>query len=452
MKKIVLLWLGIGLFSPVLAQKQDEAIRLRAVHVYSDPMALLEYKGKVSGIRYDLPLPDALHSDEIVVRMTAPERLLYYTINEVVSDSKRPLHDFSEMLRENIGYSVSIEVFEGRESVSYAGEIMQLDAQSKVVFLRTNQTIETIPLANIQHISGGRGLNLSTKISSSKRQLSVFFVGEVNDEMLTILIPSKKITASALYLLDFDKTKPELTLDLKLESAVQLDQISVFYYGTPYQQADAGAYLSQAAFQLADISVPANQPMSFQILTTSVDMMLSDVAEVGAWEPGNNALTQSTRAVRRLAMLNNSPMNWFPAEIRERKSKSIGKIPGLLPVTPKGLEAKIEYGKSPFVLNDNARLVKISRKSTTISGMKYDSYLFEGKIDIRNTGTEAGRVKVFKQAVPENKRNYWFANVFLDLKGKTKQEVNRLEFEVKVEPNDATFYRYRYELLVPSEN
>lgn len=452
MKKIVLLWLGIGLFSPVLAQKQDEALRLRAVHVYSDPMALLEYKGQVSGIRYDLPLPDALQADDIVVRMASPERLLYYTINEVVSENKRPLHDFSEMLRENIGYSVNIEVFEGRESVSYTGEIMQLDQHSKVVFLRTNQTIETIPLANIQHIAGGRGLNLTTKTSSSKRQLSVFFVGEVKDEMMTILIPCKKIMASALYLLDFDKPKPELTLDLKIESAIQLEQISVFYYGTPYKQEHAGAYFSQAAFQLADISIPVDQPMSFQILTTSVDMLLSDVAEVPAWEPGNNALSQTTLATRRLAIMNNSPMNWFPAVVRERKSKSIGRIPAQLPATARGMEAKLEYGKSPFILNDNARLVKISRKSVSISGMKYDSYLFEGKIDIRNVGTEAGRVKVFKQAVPENKRNYWFANVFLDLKGKTKQEVNRLEFEVKVEPNDATFYRYRYELLVPSEN
>src|SRR5690606_33371407 len=112
-----------------------------------------------------------------------------------------------------------------------------------------------------------------------------------------------------------------------------------------YKQEHAGAYFSQAAFQLADISIPVDQPMSFQILTTSVDMLLSDVAEVPAWEPGNNALSQTTLATRRLAIMNNSPMNWFPAVVRERKSKSIGRIPAQLPATARGMEAKLEYGK-----------------------------------------------------------------------------------------------------------
>jgi hypothetical protein len=145
-------------------------------------------------------------------------------------------------------------------------------------------------------------------------------------------------------------------------------------------------------------------------------------------------------------------MNWFPANIAERKSRSLGRVPGEMPTTAKGREAKLEYGRSPYIINDNARLVKVTKKAITLSGMKYDSYLFEGKIDIRNTGGDAGRVKIIKQAVPENKRNYWFANVFTDLKGKNKQEITKLEYEVKVEANDATFYRYRYELLVPSDN
>ncbi len=452
MKRFALLF---SLFLPlgILAQVNDDAFRLRAAHIYTDPIALLEYRGQVSGIRFDIPLPEGTIEEGIIVRTQSNDRLLNYTIQEIVTtEFKRPIRGKLEFLKENIGYSVAVEVFEGRESVAYNGEIQALDEQSELLFLKTNNSIEVIPIANIQHMNGGRGLNLSVKQTSSSRQLSVFFVGEVDNEVLTVLLPNAKIIAESNFLLDFDKAKTELSLDIRLHSVVALNNISVYYYGQPFKQLDAGEYSAQAAFQLSGISLPAKQQMSYQVMASAVELSLSDVVEVGAWEPGNSALSQTARGLRTLAIQNSSPMNWFSAAIFERKSRSLGRIPGLMPVTIKGKDAKLEYGRSPFVINDNARLVKVTKKAITISGMKYDSYLFEGKIDIRNTGGEAGRVKIIKQAVPENKRNYWFANVFTDLKGKNKQEITRLEYEVKVEANDATFYRYKYELLVPSDN
>jgi hypothetical protein len=356
------------------------------------------------------------------------------------------------MLRENVGFSVTLEVFEGRESVSYTGEVQGLDEKSQIVFLRTNSSLEVIPIGNIQHLSGGRGLNIATRRSQTSRVLTILFVGEVSNEPLTILIPNTSIKADAGYLLDFDRAKTELSLDLRLKSALSADDISLFYYGVPFNQQKANTYAAQAAFQLSGVRMQAGQQAAWQILSTPVDLTLVDEAEISPWLPDATGLTQSTRASRSLSIQNNSPISWFSAAIHERKSKSIGKIPGMLPTTVKGGTARIEYGKSPYVINDNARLVKVSKKAITLNGMKFDSYLFEGKLDIRNTGTEAGRIKVIKQAVPENYRNYWFANVFLDLKGKSKQEVTQFEFEVKVEANDATFYRYRYELLVPSAN
>lgn len=447
---IFLICLGLPLFG--WAQTNDDAFRLRAAHIYADPYALLEYKGQVSGIRFDMPLPEGTIEEGIVVRTQSNDRLLNYTIQEVVTESKRPIRSKLEFLKENIGYSVSVEVFEGRESVAYSGEIQSLDEHAELLFLKTSSSLECIPIANIQHLNGGRGLNLNLKQSTTTRQLSIYFVGEVEKEGLTVLMPNAKIMAEANYLLDFDKAKTELSLDIRLNSAIGLNNISIYYYGLPFKQQDASAYSAQAAFQLSGVSIPAKQQMSYQVLSHPVELSLSDVAEVGAWEPGNSALTQSARGVRTLSIQNSSPMNWFHAAIFERKSRSIGRVPGEMPTAIKGAEAKLVYGRSPFVINDNARLVKIKRKAETISDMDYDSYLFEGKIDIRNTGNEAGRVKIIKQAVPENKRNYWFANVFTDLKGKNKQEIIKLEYEVKVEANDATFYRYRYELLVPSEN
>jgi len=452
MKRIAYLFLLCWPVLVVQAQTNDEAFRLRSAHIYADPLALLEYRGQVSGIRFDLPLPEGTIEEGIIVRTQSTDRLLNYTVQEIVTESKRPVRTKLEFLRENVGYSVSVEVFEGRESVAYSGEIQAIDENSELLFLKTSTSLESIPIANIQHFNGGRGLNLSVKHSSSTRQLSVFFVGDVSKEVLTVLLPNNKISAEANYLLDFDKPKTELSLDIRLNSAVALNNVSIYYYGLPFKQQEAGNYSAQAAFQLSGVVIPAKQQMSYQVMANSVELSLSDVAEVGAWEPGNTALSQSARGVRTLAIQNSTPMNWFRAPIFERKSRSLGRVPGEMPTTTKGSEAKLEYGRSPYVINDNARLVKVTKKAETISGLKYDSYLFEGKIDIRNTGGEAGRVKIIKQAVPENKRNYWFANVFTDLKGKNKQEITKLEYEVKVEANDATFYRYKYELLVPSEN
>ncbi|GEM_PF-1321891 len=452
MKRIALLLLASSFLCSTRAQTNDEAFHLRAAHIYSDQLSLLEYRGAVSGIRFDLPLPDGTQENDIVVRTRSADRLLSYTVQDQLVDVKKPIRSLIEMLKENVGYAVTIEVFEGRESIAYSGEIQAIDDQSSVVFLRTSSTLEMIPLANIQHLSGGRGLNITSRKQASTRVLSVFFVGDVKDEVITVLLPNRSLSARARYLLDFDKPKTELSLDLQLTSAISFQDISIYFYGVPFEQSEAGKYNSQAAFQLTGIGLSANQQTSYQVLTHAVEMALSDVAEVQAWEPGNSSLTQTARGKRTLSIQNGSSMNWFRAPLFERKSKSLGHVPGEMPATLKGAEARLEYGKSPFVINDNARLVKVSKKAITISGMKYDSFLFEGKIDIRNTGNEPGRVKIIKQAVPENKRNYWFANVFIDLKGKNKQEVNQLEYEVKVEANDATFYRYRYELLVPSEN
>ncbi len=449
MKKLLLIFL-MFVSSPIWAQ--NEVLRLRAVHLYQDELALLEYRGEVGGIRFDLPLPEGSLPEGIIVRTGSNDRLLQYMVQDIITEVKKPILSYIEMLRENVGFSITLEVFEGRESVSYTGEVQGLDEKSQIVFLRTNSSLEVIPIANIQHLSGGRGLNIATRRSQTSRVLTILFVGEVSNEPLTILIPNTSIKADAGYLLDFDRSKTELSLDLRLKSAITADDISLFYYGVPFNQQKANTYAAQAAFQLSGVRMQAGQQAAWQILSTPVDLTLVDEAEIAPWLPDATGLTQSARASRSLSIQNNSPINWFSAAIHERKSKSIGKIPGMLPTTTKGGLARIEYGKSPYVINDNARLVKVSKKAITLNGMKYDSYLFEGKLDIRNTGTEAGRIKVIKQAVPENYRNYWFANVFLDLKGKSKQEVTQFEFEVKVEANDATFYRYRYELLVPSAN
>lgn len=449
MKKLLLIFL-MFVSSPIWAQ--NEALRLRAVHLYQDDLALLEYRGEVGGIRFDLPLPEGSLPEAIIVRTGSNDRLLQYMVQDITTEVKKPILSYIEMLRENVGFSVTLEVFEGRESVSYTGEVQGLDEKSQIVFLRTNSSLEVIPIGNIQHLSGGRGLNIATRRSQTSRVLTILFVGEVSNEPLTILIPNTSIKADAGYLLDFDRSKTELSLDLRLKSALTADDISLFYYGVPFNQQNANTYAAQAAFQLSGVRMQAGQQAAWQILSTPVDLTLVDEAAIAPWLPDATGLTQSTRASRSLSIQNNSPISWFSAAIHERKSKSIGKIPGMLPTTVKGGTARIEYGKSPYVINDNARLVKVSKKAVTLNGMKYDSYLFEGKLDIRNTGTEAGRIKVIKQAVPENYRNYWFANVFLDLKGKSKQEVTQFEFEVKVEANDATFYRYRYELLVPSAN
>jgi hypothetical protein len=449
MKKLLLIFL-MFVSSPIWAQ--NEVLRLRAVHLYQDDLALLEYRGEVGGIRFDLPLPEGSLPEGIIVRTGSNDRLLQYMVQDITTEVKKPILSYIEMLRENVGFSVTLEVFEGRESVSYTGEVQGLDEKSQIVFLRTNSSLEVIPIGNIQHLSGGRGLNIATRRSQTSRVLTILFVGEVSNEPLTILIPNTSIKADAGYLLDFDRAKTELSLDLRLKSALSADDISLFYYGVPFNQQKANTYAAQAAFQLSGVRMQAGQQAAWQILSTPVDLTLVDEAEISPWLPDATGLTQSTRASRSLIIQNNSPISWFSAAIHERKSKSIGKIPGMLPTTVKGGTARIEYGKSPYVINDNARLVKVSKKAITLNGMKFDSYLFEGKLDIRNTGTEAGRIKVIKQAVPENYRNYWFANVFLDLKGKSKQEVTQFEFEVKVEANDATFYRYRYELLVPSAN
>jgi hypothetical protein len=335
--------------------------------------------------------------------------------------------------------------------VSYAGEVLRIDSTGELLFLRTASSIEIIPIPTIMHISGGTTLNVSKTAIQNTSTLSVYLVGDYNNLPLTVLVPVLGFDSDARYLLDFDKAKPELSLDLTITAPLKLEEVDVLYYNSAFQQREVASFSSHAAFRLAGVNILPNTRSTYQVLATEVALQLSDEIDVDAWEPLNPNLSMKSSGKRYLSLSNNSMMDWFSAAVYERKGLSLGLIPSNLPEVPKKASVKMEYGPSPYLLTDNARLVKVVKKAVSLNGMKYDSYLYVGRIEIRNTSREAGRVRIIKHAVPDSRRNYWFANSFVDLEGKTKQEMFQLEYEVKVEANDVAFYSYRYELLIPSD-
>lgn len=452
MKKLLFLLLFSFLLNTSV-EAQGE-FKLRRLHLYRDGAALLEYSGLIATrqARFQMQLPEQAIHQGVHVRIDDREKLVNYLVHAVETESGQSYAQIVDLLHANVGQTVSIEAFEGRESVGYNGELMPMHPQAEMVFLRTGNAIETIPIKTIVHVTGGKGFQTVRTIKQKEWMLSAFMVSDYNELPLTVLVPVSGFESHARYLLDFDKEKPEMSLDLSLLSPLALDEVDVLYYNHAYQEREVSSFTSQAAFRLAGASMKAGARTNYQVLASEVPLALTDEVVVPAWEPGDQALTSKTTGKRYLSLTNNSQMDWFSTGIYERKGLSLGRIPGFLPEIPKKATARMEYGPSPYVLTDNARLVKIKKKAIDLNGMKYDSYLYIGRIEIRNTSREAGRVRIIKHCVPDARRNYWFANQFFDLKDKTKQEVNQLEYEVKVEANDVAFYSYRYELLLPSED
>ncbi|MFN3530297.1 MAG: hypothetical protein ACK417_10295 [Bacteroidia bacterium] len=451
MKKLSLFLCLLLMMSDLYAQSD---FALRRVHMYRDGAAMLEYSGVVATrqARFQMPLPEFAILEGVHVRIDDREKLVNYLVHHTESESREPMGTMLDFFKQNKGYQVTIEAFEGRESVGYSGEVLGIHADAELIYLRTPNTIEAIPINTIMHVSGGNALNTSKTVKKLEASLSVYLVGDYNELPLTVLVPVVGFSSDARYLLDFDKPKPELSLDLTLKSPTALEDVDVLYYNHSFQEREVAAFTSQAAFRLAGVNVMAENRNTYQVLASEVPLQLSDEVDVDAWEPGNQTLSMKSYGKRYLSLTNQSNMDWFSSPLYERKGLSLGYIPGNLPEIPKKATVKMEYGPSPYILTDNARLVKVSKKAVDINGMKYDSYLYVGRIEIRNTSREAGRVRVIKHTVPDSRRNYWFANRFIDLKGKTKQEVFQLEYEVKVEANDVAFYSYRYELLIPSDN
>lgn len=452
LKKLLLLLLS-GLLMFQSADAQGE-FKLRRLHLYRDGAAMLEYSGLIATrqARFQMPLPAQATTKGVHVRIDDREKLVNYLVHEVETESGQALGKITDLLLANVGNVVSIEAFEGRESVGYNGELMPLHPQADLVYLRTGNAVEAIPLNTIMHVTGGKGFQTMRTVRQKEWALSVFLVSDYNELPLTVLVPATGFESHARYLLDFDKEKPEMSLDLSLLSPLALDEVDVLFYNHAYQEREVSSFTSQAAFRLSGASMKAGARTNYQVLASEVPLALTDEVVVPAWEPGDKALTSKTTGKRYLSLTNNSQMDWFASGIYERKGLSLGRIPGQLPEIPKKATARMEYGPSPYILTDNARLVKIKKKAIDLNGMKYDSYLYIGRIEIRNTSREAGRVRIIKHCVPDARRNYWFANQFFDLKDKTKQEVTQLEYEVKVEANDVAFYSYRYELLLPSED
>lgn len=452
MKNRLILLLAMLLGSTaVLAQNE---LKLRRLHLYRDGAAILEYNGLMSTrqARYQMPLPATAVAAGIQVRLAEREKLVNYQLHEVEKERFEALGSIQDLLKANVGQNVTIEAFEGRESVGYSGELLPIHPAAEVVFLRTGSSVETIPIHAIQHLTGGKTLQTNTSVKHFDKVLTVYLTGDFADLNTTILIPVRDFSSDARYLLDFDKEKAEMSLDLSISSPMVLEDMEILYYNHPYELNEVAAFSSQAAFRFTGVNVPAKTKTNFQVLATEVPLALSDEVAVPAWEPGDQALTSKTTGKRYLSLTNVSQMDWFSSVIYERKGMSLGRIPAPLPEIPKKATIRMEYGPSPYVLTDNARLVKVKKRAVDLNGMRYDSYLYVGRIEIRNTSLEAGRVRVVKQCVPDTRRNYWFANQYLDLKAKTKQEVQKLEYEVKVEANDVAFYSYRYELLIPSDN
>lgn len=449
-KTLILLWF-VALAASAVAQND---FKLRRVHVYRDGAAMLEYAGEVATrqARFQMPLPAGAITQGVHVRVDDREKLVNYLVHEVATEVQQPLPTVLALLAANQGYNVKVECFEGAEGISYGGEILRIDAQGELLFLKTATTTEVIPVRTIMHVSGGVALNTAKSVSQITPTLSVYLIGDYNNLPLTVLVPVTNYNSDARYLLDFDKTKPELSLDLTLTSPMPLEEVDILYYNHAFQEREVASFSSQAAFRLAGVNILPNTRSTYQVLATEVPLQLSDEIAVDAWEPQNQNLSMKSGGKRYLSLTNGSVMDWFSAPVYERKGLSLGLIPGTLPEVPKKTTMKMEYGPSPYILTDNARLVKVDKKAVSLNGMKYDSYLYVGRIEIRNTSREAGRVRIIKHAVPDSRRNYWFANSFIDLKGKTKQEMFQLEYEVKVEANDVAFYSYRYELLIPSDN
>jgi hypothetical protein len=448
-----LIWTLLACLCLTQAVAQTD-FKLRKVHLYRDGAAMLEYSGMIATrqARFQMGLPQMSQTFGIHVRTDQREKLVNYQVHDIEIETREPFQNILELLKQNIGYQVTIEAFEGRESVGYSGEILQINESAEVLLLKAANTIEAIPIHAIQHITGGRALNTSKTSKRTEPTLSVYLIGDYNQLPLTVLVPVTGFVSDARYLLDFDKDKPEISLDLTVESPINLEEVDILYYNHAFIANAVASFTSQAAFLMTGVSILPNTRTTYQVLATAVALQLSDEVDVDAWEPENQALSMKSHGKRYLSLTNNSNMDWFSAGTYERKGISIGRIPGNLPEIPKKATAKMEYGPSPYVLTDNARLVKVKKRAVDLNGMKYDSYIYVGRIEIRNTSREAGRVRIIKHTVPDSRRNYWFANRFIDLKAKTKQEVFQLEYEVKVEANDVAFYSYRYELLIPSDN
>ncbi len=450
MKRFVLL--GLLLVSMCDVRAQNE-LRISRVHLYRDGAALLEYSGVIATrqARFQMPLPPQAMAAGVHVRTDDREKMVNYLVQERTTTQNVPLAGLRELLVANKGYAVTIEAFEGKESIGYEGELLAVSTETDVVYLRTEQTIEIIPLASIKHITGGRAFNLSKSVEQKEMILSVYMVGDYNELPLTVLMPITDFASDARYLLDFDNDNPEMSLDLTVTSPLNLENVDILFYNHAFQEKLLSDFSSQAAFRLAGVSMMKNTRTTYQVLSAEVPLALSDEVDVDAWEPETKTLSMKSKGKRYLNLTNNSTMDWFSSTLYERKGLSLGILPDPMPNIHKKTSAKMEYGPSPYILTDNARLVKVKKKAVDINGMKYDSYLYEGKIEIRNTGREVGRVRIIKHTVPDSRRNYWFANRFIDLKGKTKQEVTQMEYEVRVEANDVAFYSYRYELLIPSD-
>jgi hypothetical protein len=450
MKKTLILFLFLA-FATVAEAQTD--FKLRRVHLYRDGAAMLEYAGEVATRQacFQMPLPAGAMAQGVQVRVDDREKLVNYLVHQVGTEVQQPLATKLAFLANNQGNNVKVECFEGSEGVSYAGEVLRIDSTGELLFLRTASSIEIIPIPTIMHISGGTTLNVSKTAIQNTSTLSVYLVGDYNNLPLTVLVPVLGFDSDARYLLDFDKAKPELSLDLTITAPLKLEEVDVLYYNSAFQQREVASFSSHAAFRLAGVNILPNTRSTYQVLATEVPLQLSDEIDVEACSPLNPNLSMKSSGKRYLSLSNNSMMDWFSAAVYERKGLSLGLIPSNLPEVPKKASVKMEYGPSPYLLTDNARLVKVVKKAVSLNGMKYDSYLYMGRIEIRNTSREAGRVRIIKHAVPDSRRNYWFANSFVDLEGKTKQEMFQLEYEVKVEANDVAFYSYRYELLIPSD-
>jgi hypothetical protein len=450
MKKMLILFLFLA-FATVTEAQTD--FKLRRVHLYRDGAAMLEYAGEVATRQacFQMPLPAGAMAQGVQVRVDDREKLVNYLVHQVGTEVQQPLATKLAFLANNQGNNVKVECFEGSEGVSYAGEVLRIDSTGELLFLRTASSIEIIPIPTIMHISGGTTLNVSKTAIQNTSTLSVYLVGDYNNLPLTVLVPVLGFDSDARYLLDFDKAKPELSLDLTITAPLKLEEVDVLYYNSAFQQREVASFSSHAAFRLAGVNILPNTRSTYQVLATEVPLQLSDEIDVEACSPLNPNLSMKSSGKRYLSLSNNSMMDWFSAAVYERKGLSLGLIPSNLPEVPKKASVKMEYGPSPYLLTDNARLVKVVKKAVSLNGMKYDSYLYVGRIEIRNTSREAGRVRIIKHAVPDSRRNYWFANSFVDLEGKTKQEMFQLEYEVKVEANDVAFYSYRYELLIPSD-
>lgn len=408
-------------FDGVSAQS-GKGFRPVALHIAPGNTGVLEYEGVPSakgGDHIELPngatpigvnwsptnkegrglvTPDTSSQVSRIAPTEGPKQTISLLLLRDSVQTQRPAGDFASLISLNIGRSVSVETFDGMESIGYSGTILGIDRGGEVLILASGQETHNIPVRQIMYWSAGPDWKYSQSVGEASRQiLKIVAPTGWKEAPIRVWVEVSNLECTYSYRL-MTGASPRLGLDVRLRLPCSMEGFALV--GHTGRALHGVGRSAPPLFRLPSPAFSEAGIWTATAVETPVRVSLREEWALDAGELQEGAFKQVPRVNSRLHIRGNEPGDFLAIPLYIEHFNQPPLLVGLPTVAASDTEMHLALDR-PLLAGFDAGMVLRGRR--LVGGKKPsgpEGYWVEGQVELRNTAEVAVECTLTKACHP----------------------------------------------------